>query len=170
MRLTVGGDQIDYPGEVSTPTSGLTIAKCLVNSILSTTNAKGMCADITDFYLNTEMTHFEYMKVKEEIIPEEIITQYNLEDVVADGWVYIKIRKGMYGLPQAGLLGNIKLKKHLATHGYYPTKCTPGLWKHESKAIAFTLTVDDFFTKYTDKADAYHLLNALKEKYTISED
>ena len=32
---------------------------CLVNSLLSTSNAKGMCADIKDFYLNTEMTRFE---------------------------------------------------------------------------------------------------------------
>ena len=84
--------------------------------------------------------------------------------------MYIEIRKGMYGLPHAGLLANIKLKKHLATHGYYPTKYILGLWKHEFKTIAFTLTVDDFFIKYTDKADADHLLNSLKEKYTISED
>ena len=40
VRLTVGGDQIDYLGEVSTPTSDLTTAKCLVNIIRSTTNAK----------------------------------------------------------------------------------------------------------------------------------
>ena len=66
-----GGGQIDYPVEVSTPTSDLTTAKCLVNSILSTTNAKGMCVDIKDFYHNIEMTRFEYMKVKEEITPEE---------------------------------------------------------------------------------------------------
>ena len=73
VRLTAGGNEIDYPGEVSTPTSNLTTEKCLVNSILSTSNAKGMCADIKYFYLNTEMTWFEYIKVKAEIIPEEIM-------------------------------------------------------------------------------------------------
>ena len=104
-----GGGQIDYPGEVSTPISDLTILKCLVNSILSTSNAKDMCADIKYFYLNTEMIRFEYMKVKGEIIPEKIKEHYNLKDVVANGWVYIEIRKGLYGLPQAGLLVNIKL-------------------------------------------------------------
>ena len=98
VRLT-GGGQIDYPGEVSTPTSDLTTAKCLVNSILYTSNAKGMCANIKDVYLNTKITRFEYMKVKAEIIPEEIMEQYNLKDVVADVWVYIEIRKGVYGLP-----------------------------------------------------------------------
>ena len=171
VRLTVGGDQIQYPGNASTPTADLTTAKCLVNSILSTKNAKGLCADIKDFYLTSnEMERFEYMKVKADIIPDEIMQQYMLEPMVTDGWVYIEIRKGMYGLPQAGLLANLKLTKHLATHGYHPTKYTPGLWKHESKSIAFTLTVDDFFIKYTNRKDADHLLNALKEQYVISED
>ena len=73
------------------------------------------------------MSWFEYIKVKAEIIPDEIMEQYNLRTVVADGWVYIEIRKGMYGLPQTGLLANIKLRKKIATHGYFPTKYTPGL-------------------------------------------
>ena len=106
VRLTVGGDQIDYPGEVSTPTSDLTTAKILINSILSTPNAKGMCADIKDFYLNTEMERYEYMKVKLEVIPQEIVEQYNLSQVVMEGWIHIEIRKGMYELHQAGLLAN----------------------------------------------------------------
>ena len=61
VRLTAGGDQIVYLGEVSTPTSDLTTAKCLINSITSTLNAKRICADIKDFYLNTRMEQFEYM-------------------------------------------------------------------------------------------------------------
>ena len=50
----VGGDKVDYPGDKSTPTSELTTAKCLINSILSTANAKGLCIDIKNFYLNTD--------------------------------------------------------------------------------------------------------------------
>ena len=68
------------------------------------------------------------------------------------------------------MLANIKLTKHLAKHGYHPTKHTPGLWTHESAPMKFTLTVDDFFIKYSSKADAEHLLTALKERDTISED
>jgi hypothetical protein len=30
--LTVGGNRLDYPGNVSTPTAKLTTAKCLINS------------------------------------------------------------------------------------------------------------------------------------------
>ena len=129
-----------------------------------------MCADIKDFYLNTEIDRFEYMKVKAEIIPEVIISQYDLAPLVDNGWVYIEFMKGMYGLPQSGLLVNVKLTTHFGKCGYSPTKYTPGLWTHESNPIAFTLMVDDFFVKYTSKADAEHLSAALKEQYVISED
>jgi hypothetical protein len=35
-RLTVGGDQIEYPGDKSTRTAGLTTAKNLINNVIST--------------------------------------------------------------------------------------------------------------------------------------
>jgi hypothetical protein len=41
-RLTVGGDQIEYPGDKSTRTTGLTTAKILIKSVISTPNAKFM--------------------------------------------------------------------------------------------------------------------------------
>ena len=47
---------------------------------------------------------------------------------------------------------------------------TPGLWKHVSRSIAFTLVVDDFDVKYVNKKNADHLVAALKVKYKISED
>jgi hypothetical protein len=54
----------------------------------------------------------EYMRLRLNIIPEEIIVKYNLQDLVDDKeWVYIEIRKGMYGLPQAGIIANQLLEK-----------------------------------------------------------
>ena len=58
-RLTVGGDKVDYPFPVSTPTADITAFKCLVNSVLSTEQAKFMTADIRDFYLNTPMERYK---------------------------------------------------------------------------------------------------------------
>jgi hypothetical protein len=52
-RLTLGGDQIEYPGDKSTRTAGLTRAKILINSVISTLGAKFLVIDITNFYLNT---------------------------------------------------------------------------------------------------------------------
>ena len=44
----------------------------------------------------------EYMRVKIELVLDEIIEQYNLRALVLDGYIYMEIGKGMYGLPQAG--------------------------------------------------------------------
>ena len=61
--------------------------------------------DIKDFYLNTPMERYEYMKLKVTDIPAEIIREYKLQELVsAEGYVYCEIRKGMYGLPQAGII------------------------------------------------------------------
>ena len=120
--------------------------------------------------MKTEIERFEYMKVHIGLIPKEIIDQYDLTKIACNGWEYLEIQKGMYGLPHAGILVNNKLKAYLATFGYYPTKFTPGLWTHESRDITFALIVDNFFIKYTDVKDAHHLLTALKAQYTTSED
>jgi hypothetical protein len=52
-RLTVGGDHIEYPGYKSTCTAGLTTAKILINSVISTLGAKFLVIDIKKIYLNT---------------------------------------------------------------------------------------------------------------------
>ena len=83
-----------------------------------------MGADIKDLYMNTDMKCYEYMKLKLDIIPREIVLQYKLKGVTSDGWKYLEIRKGMYGLPQAGILVNNNLTAHLATRGYVPTAHT----------------------------------------------
>jgi hypothetical protein len=51
--LTVGGDQIEYPGDKSSRTAGLTTAKILINSVISTPSAKFLVIDINNFYLST---------------------------------------------------------------------------------------------------------------------
>lgn len=119
-RLTVGGNLIDFPGNKSTPTADLLTAKLLINSTISTPGAVFLGINLANFYLNTPMPKPEYMHLPLDIIPEEIIAKYNLRDLVdKEGWVYIKIRKGRYGLPQAGILANQLFKKRLSTKGYY---------------------------------------------------
>jgi hypothetical protein len=51
------------------------------------------------------------MRLPINIIPDEIVLQCNLRTLVHNGYVYMKIRKGMYGLPQAGILANKLLTK-----------------------------------------------------------
>ena len=89
-----------------------------------------MCADIAKFYLNNPMYRYEYMKLALENIPEEIIQQYSLKNLAHKGFVYMKIKKYMYGLLQVGKISNDKLKLHLAKFGYKPEPITLGLWRH----------------------------------------
>ena len=103
-RLTVGGDRINYPDEVGTPTADLLTVKHLLNSTISTPNAKFMTIDIKDFYLSTKLKRFEYLRLKLDDLPEDVIKHYQLNGKVKNGYVYVEIRGGMYGLPQAGLL------------------------------------------------------------------
>ena len=52
------------------------------------------------------MTRFEYMRIPIDLIPEEFIEKYNLRPLVKNGYVYKQIERGMYGLPQAGILAS----------------------------------------------------------------
>ena len=81
-------------------------------------------------------------------IPLEIIHEYKLmEQVTPDGYIYIKVQKGMYGLPVAELIAQELLKKHLNKEGYYQSKMVHGLWHHKWRPIKFSLGVDDFGVK-----------------------
>jgi hypothetical protein len=61
VRITAGGNLIDYPGKLTTRTADLTSSKIIWNSVLSTRNAKYMCVDIKNFYLCSPLDRYEYM-------------------------------------------------------------------------------------------------------------
>jgi hypothetical protein len=105
MRLTVGGNKINYPRDCGTPTVDMFTVKLHLNSVISTKGARYCTIDLKDFYLMTPMTHPAYMRMKIKDLSEEFVTMYNLPDkATLDGYVYIKIQKGMYGLLQACIL------------------------------------------------------------------
>ena len=88
------------------------------------------------------------MKLPLDIIPEQIIQQYNLRRLAHKGFVYMEIPKGIYGIPQAGKIENDKLMQNLSKFGYDKTPITLGLWRHQTCHLQFSLVVDDFGTKY----------------------
>ena len=91
-----------------------------------------MTMDIANFYLMTPLSRPEYIRVSIRDIPEEIIQEYNLNSIVtADVMIYIEANRGLYGLPQAGLLAKKLLEKHFNKRGYHQSKLVPGLWKHK---------------------------------------
>jgi hypothetical protein len=120
VGLTVGGDKLDYSGDVATSTADITTFKILINSTFSTKDAAMMMMDINNYYLCTPLPCFEFTKMLLSRFPKEIIQKYNLNALDVNSWVYIEIRKGMYGLKQAGLLENQLIQTRLAPFGYYP--------------------------------------------------
>ncbi len=170
-RLTAGGDRINYPNDCGTPMVDMTLLKILVNSIISTPNAKCIMMDIKDFYLNTPMKRPEYTCLKTSDMPNEVIEQYDLKSLVThDGYVYCKTSKGMYGLPHAGIIAQKLLAKRLVEHGYHQSKIINGFWKHKTRPICFCLVVDDFAVKYINQEDADHLINAIRKYYPMTVD
>jgi hypothetical protein len=117
--ITMGGNLVNYPDDYGTPTADLLTIKLMFNSIISTPNAKFMTIDIKDFYLMTPMDRYEYFRMKLELFPHDIINEYGLRDKAdADGNVFCEMRRGMYGLPQAGIIAQNLLTKHLHKAGY----------------------------------------------------
>ena len=170
-RITMGGNLVNYPNDCGTPTADLLTVKLMLNSIISTPNAKFMTIDLKDFYLLTPMNRYEYFRMKLNLFPHDVIEEYKLNDKVdANGYIFCEVRRGMYGLPQAGIIAQNLLTERLLKAGYTQSKTTPGFWRHTWRPISFTLVVDDFGVKYINKADAEHLLAVLKQDYECDTD
>ena len=105
------------------------------------------------------------------LFPEHTIQKYGLDTQAKNGFVYLEIRKAIYVLPQAGALANKQQREYLAPAGYYECAHTPGLWKHISRPVQFSLVVDDFGVKYVGKENADPLIKTLRKHYdSITED
>ena len=73
----------------------------------------------------------------------------------------------MYGLPQSGVLSNNLIKERLTEYGYNKVAHTPGLFKHDTRPVWFTLVVYDFGIKYIGQDNSQHLIDALKDFYEV---
>ena len=71
-----------------------------------------MTMDISNFYLTTPLKRKGYMRMKLKDMPEDVIEYYHLhEKATEDGWIYIAVKHGMYGLPQIGILTQEQLEQ-----------------------------------------------------------
>ena len=82
VRITVGGNLIDYPYELTTRTADLTTPKIMWNSVVSTRDARYICADVKNFYLCTPLDRPEYMRMPAKYLPDEFIKHYGLANKI----------------------------------------------------------------------------------------
>ena len=130
-----------------------------------------MNMDLKDFFFATPMARYEYMRIHPKYFPPEIKALYMIDSLIAsDGYVYIEIKKGMYGLKQAAVIDYQQLVKNIDGHGYYHIPFTTGLWYHRTLKTKFCLCVDDFGIKFFSQQDANHLHTALCHKYYVTVD
>ena len=163
VRMVVGGDRINYHEDTGSPAASLLETKIIINSVISDASkgARLLTCDLKDFFLATPMERPEYMRIPLKVVPQDIQDQYNLHTKQHKDSIYIKIKKGMYGLKQAARLAYDLLKQRLKPYGYTPDETCPSIWTHNTRKTVFCLCVDDFGVKYFSKDDAEHLLKAL---------
>ena len=77
----------------------------------------------------------------------------------------------MHGLPQAGRIASDALIPVLQAAGYHQSPLIPGLFKHNTRPVWFSLVVDDFGVAHIGKENADHLIDTLKQaNYKITTD
>ena len=128
--LVVRGDQVHYDGPVTSPTAEQPLTKLLINSTLSTKNAKFGTINIKDIFLMivfSSKSDYTYMKLNAKYIPDVIINNYNLNPIICNGYAYCEITGRMYGLPHAARQVWEKLHKLLTNNGCKQSMSVPGL-------------------------------------------
>jgi hypothetical protein len=125
--------------------------------------------DIKNFYLNNPSEDLN-MVINFSSVSQDIINEFGHLELAHGSRVYIAIKKGMYGLPQSGILANELLQRRLTLDGYRPIEHIHGLWKHKTHPVWFLLVVDDFGIKNIGRNNAEYLMASIKNKYDISSD
>ena len=163
------GDHLDWPYEVISPAILISNANLHINSSIPDAHlgAHYLGIDISNFYFSIDMPYHQYMWVHPFKITKEIWDKYNI-NIAPVCFVYLDIRKGMYGFKEASVLVFNKLVRDLFLHVYKPMPNTIGLWIHKTRKTTFVLYVDNFGVWYFSKDDAHHLIDALQEKYKIT--
>ena len=89
MQFTAGGNISKHNGQTSIEKASIETAKLLVNSVLSTKDAKFMAMDISNFYIQIDLEDYQYIYFPIDMIPQDIIDKYNLTTIVSkDGYCY----------------------------------------------------------------------------------
>ena len=93
------------------------------------------------------MINNEYYKIAIKLIPQEVVDIYELNNKQIDSYIYVKVKKIIYGLVQAGIIVHEALKTHLKPYSYSQERLKQQLWTHKDRDINFTLVVENFSIK-----------------------
>ena len=101
------------------------------------------------------MSRKEYIRIHSKYFPPNIRALYHIDGLISeDGYVYIKIIKGVYGLKQATIIAYNQLISHMKPNGYYSAPFMTGIWAHKTRRSKCCLCVGDFRVKYLTKSSS----------------
>ncbi len=110
IQITDEGNLIQCKSELSVCIADINTEKLHWNSVVSTDDARYMSLDIKSFYLTAALEYYEYMRIPLSHFPAWTIEQYNLLEHAYNGYLYIEMQQAVWGLPQAGILANKRLR------------------------------------------------------------
>lgn len=79
------------------------------------------------------MEKYMYMKTPLKYITQEIMGEYDINSIASNSFVCVEIRKGMYGIKEAGIIAFKHLVQNLAPHDSHPYKHAPDPWTHKTR-------------------------------------
>ena len=85
------------------------------------------------------------------MIPQEFIIAYNVNDKGNSRYIFMRVTKGMYVLPQKVQISHYTILQQLEYYGYHTSRKPPILCTYYIQLINFKLVVDDFAVKYSGK-------------------
>jgi hypothetical protein len=158
-----------YDGPTAARVANMELVKIHLNHVCSTPNATYSTCDLENFYLGSVLPTPGYMRIHRKQLPQSIIDAYNLEKLFYKDEILMEVQRALYGMKQAGYIAQQDLFKLLRDHDYFNTDDVPCLWLHRTNTdLSFTLTVDDFGICSIHEASKEHLLNTLRNKYSLS--
>ena len=97
VRMTVGGDKLDYPYATALPTDSIIKAKLTVNSVISDHKKYNLyfCViELKDFFLAMPMEGAEYIRIHKKYITKKFVQKYKLQDkIYKDDDIYCKVKR-----------------------------------------------------------------------------
>ncbi len=131
MRWTIGGDRIEVGYDVGTNTAALpTVNHALFHSIVSTHSCMATI-DIVDYYLGALLPSPESVRIDVSSISLPTLTKLGLLPFLSHShgkpFLFCDVLKTVPGLPQSGLLSQLRLVALLTQHGFSKTS-TPVLF------------------------------------------
>jgi hypothetical protein len=156
----MGGDRIEVGYDVGTNTATLPTVNALFHSIVSLHSFMATL-DIVDYYLGALLPSPESVRIEVPSISLPTLTKLGLLPFLrhfhGKPFLFCDVLKTVPGLPQSGLLSQLRLVALLTQHGFSETS-TPMLFRHHTHSTAFTLVVNDFLVRYSHPSELDHLI------------